>query len=134
MQNFLKDGRLKFVDKRKSWPEEDVKTKVEALFVEPIDIMVVDTVDEARAKDNKENYEDEASKVYLKAEEELIDFLNCYRLKYSEGMLCPRCSSMFDKEAANELERINPYQAKKFFRHDKPKELFSSKGKGPIKL
>lgn len=69
MQNALKDGRLKFADKQKPRPEEDVKTKVMALFVEPVDTMVVETIDEAKTKDNKANYEDEAIKVYQKPEE-----------------------------------------------------------------
>ncbi|XP_050888947.1 uncharacterized protein LOC127094126 [Lathyrus oleraceus] len=58
VQKALKDGRLEFVDKQKPQLEKDVETKVEALFIEPVDIMVVDIVDEAGAKDIKASYED----------------------------------------------------------------------------
>lgn len=52
MKNALKDGRLKFADKKKPRPEEDFEKKVEDLFVVPVEIKVVDTIDEAGAKDN----------------------------------------------------------------------------------
>lgn len=38
-----------------------------------------------------ENSEEQMKVVYPKAEEELVDFLNLCKLKYSEVMLCPRC-------------------------------------------
>lgn len=44
MQNALKDGRLKFADKHKPHPEEDNEIKTYALFVEPVDVMVVDII------------------------------------------------------------------------------------------
>lgn len=69
MHNALKDGRLKFDDKEKPHPKEDVKTKVEALFIKLVDNMVVDIIDEPGVEDNKENYEDQASKAYPKDEE-----------------------------------------------------------------
>lgn len=134
VQNALKDGRLKFADKQKPCPEEEAETKVKALFVEPVDIMVVDTVDSVGAEDNKPNCEDQAARAYPKAEEELVEFLNCFRSKDSEVILCPKCSSVFDKEVAKEMERRNPYQVQKFVRHDKPNEPFSRKGKGPTKF
>ena len=64
----------------------------------------------------------------------MLDFLNRCRLKDSKVILCPRGNFVFDKEAAKELDMTNPYQSKKFIRHDKPKELFSNKGKGPKKF
>lgn len=60
----------------------------------------------------------------------MLDFLNRCRLKDSKVILCPRGNFVFDKEAAKELDMTNPYQSKKFIRHDKPKELFS-KEKAP---
>lgn len=134
MQNALKDGILKFSNKQKPCPEEEIETKIEALFVEPIEIMVVDIVDDAKVEDNKPNIEDQTTKANPKAKEELVDFLNYCRLKDSEVMLCPRWSSVFDKEAAKELESTNPYQAKKFVRQDKPKGPFSNKEKGATKF
>jgi len=47
------------------------------------------------------------------AEEELIDFLNRCRLKNSEVMLCPRCSSVFNKEATKRLENVVPESKKR---------------------
>lgn len=46
MQNTLKDGRLKFIEKKKPQVEEDVDAKVEeALFFDPVDVLVVDMAD-----------------------------------------------------------------------------------------
>lgn len=78
--------------------------------------MVVDTNTDVGDEDRKPNNEDQTMKAYPKSEKKLVDFLNQCKLKDSEVMLCPRCSSVFDKEAAKELERTNPYQAKKFVR------------------
>lgn len=118
VQNALKDDRLKFTEKQKLRPEEDVEMKFEALFVKPLDIKMVNIINEVGVKDN---YEDQATKVYPKDEEELVDFLNCCRLKYLEVMLYHRWSYLFDKQAAQEMERINPYQDKKFVQKDKHK-------------
>lgn len=45
--------------------------------------MVVNTINEVEAEDSKTYYEDQAAKVYPKAEEKLLDFLNRCRLKDS---------------------------------------------------
>jgi len=37
---------------------------------------------------------------YPKAEEDLIDFLNRCKISNTNAMLYPRCSAVFDKEAA----------------------------------
>lgn len=83
MQNTLKDGRLKFADKQKPCSEGETKTKTEALFIETMGIIVVDTVDNARAEDGKPNPKDQTEKAYPKDEEELFDFMNRCRLKDS---------------------------------------------------
>lgn len=101
-------------DKQKPRSEEENETKTDAFFVEPVDIMVVNTVTSARDEDKKPNDEDQTAKAYPKHEKELINFLNQCKLEDSEVMSCPRCSSVFDKEAAKEMEKTNPYQAKKF--------------------
>lgn len=64
----------------------------------------------------------------------MVKFLNHCRLKSSEVRLCLRCNSVLDKEATKERERRNSCQAKKFVQLDKSKELFSNKGKGPVKF
>lgn len=57
---------------------------------------------------------DEKMKViYPKAKEELIDFLNQYKLKYSEVMSWPRCISVFDKEASKILQGVKPSDLRK---------------------
>jgi len=50
--------------------------------------------------------DEKAKAAYPTVEEDLIDYLNRCRLKNSEVMLCPRCSSIFDKEATKRLERV----------------------------
>ena len=45
---------------------------------------------------------------YPRAEEDLIDFLNRCKISNSNVMLCPRCSAVFDKEAAKSVERFPP--------------------------
>ena len=50
---------------------------------------------------------------YHMAEEELIVFLNCCRLKNYEVIMCPRCSSMFYKEVTKGLEDFIPKSKKR---------------------
>jgi len=52
--------------------------------------------------------DEKAKTTYPMAKEELIGFLNQCRLKNSEVMLCPICSSVFDKEAIKSLENVIP--------------------------
>lgn len=59
--------------------------------------------------------------VFLKAEEELIDFLNRCKLKDFEAILCPCYNGVFDKEVTTELENTNPDQLKKVGRQDQRK-------------
>lgn len=65
--------------------------------------------------------------VFLEVEEELIDFLNRRKIKYSEVMLCPCCINVFDKEVEKELEKNNPYQSRKDARQDQHREFFFNK-------
>lgn len=71
--------------------------------------MVVATITNVGDEDNKPNDEDQTTEAYPKVEEKLVDFLNQCKLKDLEVMLCPRCNSVFDKEAAKKKERTNPY-------------------------
>lgn len=127
VQNVMKDGRFKFTDKQKPRLEEENETKIDAFYVEPVDIMIVDTITSVGNEDSKPNNKDQTTHAYPKVEEDLVKFLNQCKLIDSEVMLCPRCNSVFDKEAAKKLERANPYQAKKFVWQDKPKEPSSNK-------
>lgn len=51
--------------------------------------------------------------VYQKDEKELIDFLNYYKIKGFEVMICHYCILVFDKEATKSLESIKLQQIKK---------------------
>lgn len=51
------------------------------------------------------DYTENIKVVYLNAGKELIDFLNCCKLKGSEVMLCPRCNVVFDKEDTKDLKQ-----------------------------
>jgi len=133
VQKALNEGRLKFGDKTKPQMQVDVDplkdgdamytefagcNLVEAivdnvgkLFVEEkVDVaecQMVEVYGGPKSADEVilESRFDEMAKVaYLMVEEEMIDFLNCCRLKNSEVMLCPRCSSVFEKAATKSLE------------------------------
>ncbi|MCI81229.1 hypothetical protein A2U01_0102502, partial [Trifolium medium] len=69
-------------------------------YVEVYDCNMVDLVDPAPIKAvPEEEYEKKVREVYPNAEEELMDFLNRCKLNNSEVMMCPRCSTVCDKEA-----------------------------------
>lgn len=61
MQNTLKDDRLKFVDKQKRHSKEENEIKTNAFFIELMDIMIVDTITNGEAEDNKPNNEDQTT-------------------------------------------------------------------------
>jgi len=48
-----------------------------------------------------------------KAKEDLIDFLNRCKISNSATMLCPRCSAVFDKETAKNIEAFRPQSKRK---------------------
>lgn len=81
MQSAIKDGWLKFGDKQKPSPEEENEKKIDAFFVELVDIMIVDTITSVGAEDDKPNDEDQTTHAYPKAKEDLVDFLNQCKLK-----------------------------------------------------
>jgi len=52
---------------------------------------------------SESEFDEKAKMAYPMAEEELVDFPNRYRLNNSKVMLCPICSSVFEKEATKSL-------------------------------
>ena len=50
---------------------------------------------------------------YPKVEEDLIDFLNRCKISNTNAMLYPRCSAIFDKEAAKFVEGFLPHTERK---------------------
>lgn len=77
--------------------EEEDDPKVEkALLVEPVNVLVVDIADDIDTKEVEVSYTNQMKVVFAKSEEELIDFLNRYKLKDFEVMLCPCYNAVFD--------------------------------------
>jgi len=66
---------------------------------------------------------------YPKAEEDLIDFLNRCNISNTNAMLCPRCSAMFDKEAAKYVEGFLPHtKRERGWFENRPKFGFNKRG------
>jgi len=66
---------------------------------------------------------------YPKAEEDLIDFLNWCKISNNHAMLCPRCSVVFDKEAATSVKRFLLHTERKNGRvENRPKYGFNNRG------
>lgn len=117
----MKDERLKFGEKSKQPMKiDDDRLQVkEANFVEPVNVMIVIITKNHSSKVEDVNMLDYVEKVNVvcpNAEEELIVFLNHYKIKRSEVMLYPRCIVVFDKEVAKNLEGIRPHPLRKSFR------------------
>jgi len=72
-------------------------------------------------------FDEKLKTTYPTAKEELIDFLNRFKLKNSEVMLCPRCSIVFDKEATKSLEGsiLKPKKRGKWSADNRPKFSFT---------
>jgi uncharacterized C2H2 Zn-finger protein len=66
---------------------------------------------------------------YPKAEEDLIDFLNRCKISNTNVMLCPRCSAVFDKEAAKSVKGFRPQTKRKGgWIDNRPKFGFNKRG------
>jgi len=61
----------------------------------------------------QDQYEEKIQAVFPKADEDLIDFLNRCKISGSLVMLCPRCSTVFDKKAAKNIEGFQPQSKRK---------------------
>lgn len=59
-------------------------------------------VDEESARQSEEH----VRVAYTKSGESLVEFLHRLQKKKSEVMLCPKCSSIFDKKAAENIARV----------------------------
>lgn len=123
VQNTLKDERLKFVEKQKARLEGEYDPKVdETLFVEPVDVFMMDVTDSTKGLGH--DYEEQMEVVFPKAKKELIDFLNRCKLKDLEVILCPCYITFFVREAEKEMEKTNPGQSKRVGRRDQHQEFF----------
>lgn len=82
----------------------------EALFVEHVNMLMVDVTDSLNTKVdevNMLNYNEQEVVVYIRAEEKLIGFLNRCKLKDSNVMLYPHYSPVFEKQATKEVEKLD---------------------------
>jgi len=61
----------------------------------------------------EDQFAEKMTAAYPKAEEDLIDFLNRCKISNTNAMLCPRCSAVFDKEAAKSIEGFHPRPKRK---------------------
>jgi len=88
--------------------EFDGELPIEAQTLQENPQAGVEMVTEDHQSENATFTEDQfAEKIkvaYPKAEKDLIDFLNRCNISNTNAMLCPRCSAVFDKEAAKYVE------------------------------
>jgi len=72
------------------------------------DKMVTEDHQSENAMVNEDQFTKKMEVAYPKAEKDLIDFLNRCKISNTNAMLCPRCSAVFDKEAAKSVEGLQP--------------------------
>jgi hypothetical protein len=127
VQKALTDGRLKFGEKAKMpsmQVDEDPLQISEALYTEPVQLLMVDAMDLAGGDQlvaiPEEEYVEKVKMVYPRAEEELIDFLQRCKISNTEVMLCPRCSAVFDKKATDGLNKFVPFTEKRNWPKPRP--------------
>lgn len=74
--------------------------------------------------------------VYPRDKEELINFMNIRTVRDSKVIFFPCCSKVFDKEVANEVEKIRPHthQQKIFDKQDKQGKFVFDKREIPHKM
>ena len=68
--------------------------------------MVVVSREVSMEVDDEDKQEEYNKVVFPQEEETLSDFLRRCQKKKSEVMLCPKCSAVFDKKAAQNLEGV----------------------------
>ena len=90
-------GSLEFAV-RKQKIDTDPLRQEEALFAEPIDINMVDITDESTNV--------KLTDVYPKDDEDLLGFLYRCKSKGAQVSLCPRCSVLTDRVAAENFQKL----------------------------
>ena len=137
MQKALNEGRLEFGDKPKQHMQVDTDPLVRSssmyLEVAGLNMVEISEIDPIAAINGpkvdvemvteghkcvdtvitKDQYEEKIQVVFPKAEEDLIDFLNICKISGSPVMLCPRCSAVFDKKAAKNVQGFRPKTKRK---------------------
>lgn len=64
---------------------------------------------------------------YPKQEEGLVEFLHRFQRKRSEVILCPRCSSVFDRKAAKNLEGVRLAKKVRNWRDPRNNQAFNGR-------
>jgi len=157
MQKALDEGRLKFGDKAKQTTqvEADPLKTVDSMYTKVVGINMVHILEESMAFEtsaHEESLSTNAEKVtedhhfdaemvtedqfvekmkttYPEAEEDLIDFPNRCKISSTHAMLCPKCSVVFDKEAAKSVEGFRPHPNRKDrWTDNHPKYGFNKRG------
>jgi len=133
----LNEGRLKFGDKPKQPMQVDVDplNKADSMHLEiaGMNMVEISKIDPIVAIDGpkvdvemvteghkcaytvitEDQYKEKIQVVFQKVEEDLIDFLNRCKISGSQVKLCPRCSAVFDKRAAKNVEGFQPQSKRK---------------------
>ena len=110
IQAALKEGRLKFDDRKQPMKVDTDPFEVQANYVEPIgiDVLMVELKEEAIEVEDIEitidEFEQSEAEIYPKSGDTLVEFLTKKQDTDHEVMLCPRCSAVFDKAAAKAFE------------------------------
>lgn len=106
IQTSLKDGCLKFIERSKA----PMKIDYSPLQVEEDHYTIVVEVNMVEITDYMEEETDESCSnkmgvVYPRQDDGLINYLYHCKSRDSKVMLCPRCSCVFDKKVAKEVEK-----------------------------
>ena len=143
VQKALDEGRLKFGDKsnKPMQIDADLLKQTDFMYVEVVDVNIIETAESvaeslvnpkmltiikrrmwrwllrtifARTKWLLKNNMQKKMKVaYPTSVEDLVDFTKRCKISNSTTMLCPRCSVVFDKEAARNIEGFRPKSKRK---------------------
>lgn len=68
--------------------------------------MVKVSIEKEADKENVRQSKEKVRVAYPKSDESLVEFLHHFQKQKVEAMLCPRCSSIFDKKTAENIERV----------------------------
>src|ERR1051325_984267 len=109
VQKSLQEGRLKFAAKKQKIDTDPLRQE-EALFAEPVDINMVD-ITEVPDNTMLEESTDESpnvklADVYQRDNEDLLGFLYRCKNKGAQVGLCPRCSALTNRVAAENFQKL----------------------------
>jgi len=91
--------------------------------------MVIEDHQSNNAMVTKDQFAEKMKVAYPRAGEDLIDFLKRCKISNIETMLCHRCSSVFDKEAAKSVDGFQPQSKRKGkWVDNRPKFGFNKRG------